>query len=585
MLELNLPKKIFLILLGVFILLILAIVISPTIYFEDYYVSKKIEDITVDLDKLSHKIENGHLDETQIYTLLDDYSVSNNVYVDLVSNSSFLDSKALDYTLDIYNPRYGLVDIYFNKYTLFSKEFYDVTKLEESSTVYIKGYLIDENTICPIMINLYRVDEKIYELYNITFDEDKYVSMIGTIKELSLPKKTGGEQYKSQIVWKMISDPSLSDSTKQLKEDLVLYKARDIDTNTTNYVLVKNTSDYMIISLISLQPLNDVLAYISTYMRYIVLWGILFMILFALIISRLITKPLLSINRAAKKMADLDFTEKLPIKSRDEIGVLSNSLNTMSEKLESTLYDLGDVNSKLKVELQKEKQLEEMRRHFIADSSHELKTPLGIISSYTERLQDKLLLETSDKAYMTNCTMIILDESRKMDKLIVDMNELSKLESHTYKINPTTFDLIELTSNVLHKFELLIETHELKLKTRFYEHPLLITADMRRIEQVLTNFIINAIRYSPEKGYILVCVDYDEHGHIFFSIENNCEHFSQDDFEKLWDRFYRVDKSRSRKSGGSGLGLAIVKIILELHDFEYGVESVQDGIRFYFSLK
>ncbi len=582
MFKLDLPKKIFLIIFGVFIVLFFAIVISPSMYFEDYYISQKIVDISADLDGVTRNIANNQLNDTEIYKILDEYSVNNNVYVDLISKSSFLDAKAVDYTLDIHTSRYGMVDIYFNKYTLFSKEFYEVANLKESSTVYIRGYFIDKNTICPLMINVYRLDEKIYEMYNITFDDDKYVSMIGTINEVSLPKKTGGEQYNSQIVWKMISDPSSNDSVRELENGLVLYKSKDIDTNTTNYALIKETQDYMIISLISLQPLNDVLAYISTYMKYIILAGIVFMMVFAFILSKLITKPLLHINSAAKKMAELNFSEKLPVRRSDEIGVLSSSLNTMSEKLESTLFDLGQVNSKLTVELKKEKQLEEMRRHFIADSSHELKTPLGIISSYTERLQDKLLLEDSDKAYMTNCTMIILDESRKMDKLIVDMNELSKLESQTYKIILTEFNLTELVASVLHKFELMIEDNELQLMTHFTKDLCEITGDIRRIEQVLTNFIINAIRYSSEKGKIIVTVDYDEAHNVLFSIENTCEPFSIKDSEKLWDRFYRVDKSRSRKSGGSGLGLAIVKIILELHGFAYGVSNTEDGVLFYF---
>lgn len=297
--------------------------------------------------------------------------------------------------------------------------------------------------------------------------------------------------------------------------------------------------------------------------------------LVSLVLSRSITNPILKLNEAAKKMAGLDFSIRIPSKNHDEIQTLASSLNAMATKLEDHIEDLEDVNNLLSDELDKEKTFEEVRKKFIADSSHELKTPLGVIRAYTERLQDQLINQSENKEYMLKCTSILLDEVRHMDQLIVKLNELSKIDSPTYVLSHKPITLSPIISDVLGRLEYLIETKELEVGLKITDdNP--IYGDESTLSSVLSNLIGNAMNYAPEGSKIDIVYNGE------FKISNVCEDITEDELEKIWDRFFRVDPSRSRYSGGSGLGLSIVKSILEKHQFPYGVTYEKGIITFYF---
>lgn len=328
----------------------------------------------------------------------------------------------------------------------------------------------------------------------------------------------------------------------------------------------------------SLQPVNEALSVIEKIYLYFSIGAILFTILLAFIYSKMIAKPLLKINKVATKMAQLDFTEKCDVESDDEIGNVAASLNFLSENLHDALTSLRGANEQLEKDIEKERNLEKMRKEFVASVSHELKTPISLIDGYAVGLKDEIF-EDADKDYYLD---IIIDESKKMSNLVSDMLDLSHLESGLFKLSKEEFNITELINFTLRKYKGNMEERNIKLETSLIDD-ILVDADWDRMEQVLTNFITNAIKNVEDNGTIYVNM-IEENGFISIEVENTGSSIPEDDLPKVWDKFYKLDKSRNRKLGGTGIGLSIVKNILNLHGYAFGALNTEIGVKFYFRI-
>lgn len=190
-------------------------------------------------------------------------------------------------------------------------------------------------------------------------------------------------------------------------------------------------------------------------------------------------------------MANFDFSEKLPVTADDEIGGLSSGINTLSVNLKDRIDRLNVANTKLQQDIERERQLEKTRKEFISGVSHELKTPLSVIRSFAEGIQDGV---SKDTTYYTN---VILEETENMNRLIVEMLELAKLESGTYKLEMSTFSIGELIQQVYTKLLFSMEEKHLQVDIHV-DSSLFVKANRSRIEQVVVNLLSNAIRYTPD---------------------------------------------------------------------------------------
>lgn len=267
-------------------------------------------------------------------------------------------------------------------------------------------------------------------------------------------------------------------------------------------------------------------------------------------------------------MANLDFKEEIVVKSGDEIGQLSESINTLSENLKIHIDQLNQ-------DIEKEKQLEKVRKEFIAGVSHELKTPLSVMKSCISIIEDGVAEEKKDYYFEA-----MQSEVDRMDQLIVDMLELAKFESGTYTLALEEHELSDIVHNVCN--QLFIELQKKDLQLILNVVPIKVWAHSNRIAQVLTNFLTNAIQHTPRSGRITIST-LKENNRVRISVENEGDTIQVDQLHKLWDRFYQEDKTHRSKEG-SGLGLAISKNILELHHSQYGVTNTNHGVCFYFYL-
>jgi len=300
--------------------------------------------------------------------------------------------------------------------------------------------------------------------------------------------------------------------------------------------------------------------------------------LLSLIFSKVVSKPLLSLNKSALQMAKLDFSVKSPIMRNDEFGSLARSLNTMAEKLDMTLKELQQANEQLRAEMDQKKRMELIQKEFVSNVSHELKTPISIVKSFAEGLKDGVGKNKHDR-YIE----VILDETEKMEDLVRDMLELTKLESKTIKLKKSSFFVSELMEEVVDKLLLHFNEKDLRVVTILANEEALY-ADQVKIEQILFNILVNAIRHARVGSEITVRIEGRDNRDLSVAIENEGEHIPEDQLDHIWDRFYRIERSRNRKTGGTGLGLAIVKHIVELHEGTYGVRNTERGVTFFFVL-
>jgi signal transduction histidine kinase len=409
----------------------------------------------------------------------------------------------------------------------------------------------------------------------------------GMIVEVNLPDQRGNmEPYKEDMFWSAVDQwfwVANGENFALGDDKIIRYPYKNPLNGIENIVLVKpiiedGRLNDMIFSMTSLQPVGEATAVLKDYYIYLFILAVLLIMVLSYIYSKMIAKPLIQINNAAMKMANLDFSVTCDSTSTDEIGSLANSLNSLSRNLSRSMEDLQETNEKLKVEIEKERSLEKMRKEFVSSVSHELKTPLGIMKGFTEGLKDGVA-EDRKEYYLE----VILDEIEKMDVLVLDMLELSKLESKVYKLEKQDFSICLLIEDVSYRFFQQIQKKGLKMKYHYETTECWVSGDLRQIEQVIVNLLSNAIRHAPEEGNIHIYIKTMEEK-IQVIIENEGQAIPEDKMDRIWDRFYRVEEARERRSGGTGLGLAIVKNILELHDSEYGVRNTAIGVEFFFTL-
>jgi two-component system sensor histidine kinase VanS len=320
-------------------------------------------------------------------------------------------------------------------------------------------------------------------------------------------------------------------------------------------------------------------AVLHKYIVYLFVFAVILAAILAAVFSFIVTRPILKMRDTAAQMTKLDFSKKCDYKANDEIGELAESLNFLSNKLSDTIGQLQDANGKLKDDLDLQRELDRLRKDFIAAVSHEFKTPLTLIKGFTEsirenKVKDDEILEAQD---------IIVDEVDKMDQLVLDMLDLSKLESLTNQLNRREFDCVKLLSGIADKYAVMMRNHHINFRCELEKGEILVSADDFRIEQVVTNFLNNAIANTPVNG-TLILSSKAENGIITISVYNEGIPIKESELDKIWDQFYRTDKSRSAKTGGTGLGLTICKAILEKHGSSFGVENIKNGVRFYFTL-
>lgn len=285
-------------------------------------------------------------------------------------------------------------------------------------------------------------------------------------------------------------------------------------------------------------------------------------------------------------MSKLDFSKKYRITDvDDELNNLGKNINLMSDKLEKTIKQLRETNIELEKDIEEKSKIDEMRKQFIGNVSHELKTPIALIQGYAEGLIENVNTDEENRKFYAS---VILDEANKMDKLVKQLLELMKIEYGKREFKNEKFNICELIHEVIRKSKVMLEENEIKVEFTV-QNPILVNADSFYIEQVLTNYFTNAVKHAKivnGKKNIKITLEVDiEKNIVRTKVFNTGEHIQEENLNRIWNRFYKVDESRNRDDGGTGIGLALVKAIMNNYKKDYGVVNKEDGVEFYFDLE
>lgn len=330
-----------------------------------------------------------------------------------------------------------------------------------------------------------------------------------------------------------------------------------------------------------IQGIKDNVHISNTFITYIGIVTLIIGIIAAFVLSSYISKPIKQLSNIAERMSELDFDIKYDGKDKGEIGLLGKSMNNMSQKLEENISQLKTANLELQRDIDKKEKLEKMRTDFLSNVSHELKTPIALIQGYAEGLKEGI---TDDPESMDFYCSVIMDEAAKMNNMVKRLLTLNQIEFGEDELVMERFDINELVKSVVNANELRATQKNLSITYDILDTPLYVWADEYKVEEVVTNYLSNAINHCCNENIIKIKVGHIDKDNVRVSVFNTGNNIPEADIEHIWEKFYKVDKARTREYGGNGIGLSIVKAIIESMGKTCGVNNLSDGVEFWFDL-
>lgn len=350
------------------------------------------------------------------------------------------------------------------------------------------------------------------------------------------------------------------------------------------YLEIWGTLDngYSIILRTPIQGIKDNVNISTTLIKYVGGAILAVGIIAAFVVSTYITRPIKQLSNIAEKMSEMDFNARYEGSDKGEIGLLGKSMNNMSEKLEQNIAELKKANLELKKDIDKKEKLEIMRTDFLSNVSHELKTPIALIQGYAEGLKEGI---TDDPESMEFYCDVIMDEANKMNTMVKRLLTLNQIEFGNDEPEMERFDINELIASVADANAIRAGQKNMSIVFDNRNEYNFVWADEYKTEEVLTNYISNALNHCDGKRAIEVRTEKSENGGtITVTVYNSGKNIADEDLERIWEKFYKTDKARTREYGGNGIGLSIVKAIMDSMGQEYGVRNVSDGVEFWFNL-
>ena len=369
-------------------------------------------------------------------------------------------------------------------------------------------------------------------------------------------------------------------------DNFLITKMKD-NKNGITYILLTSILDngYLLYIRMPITSIQESVKISNNFLYLMAGIAILIAAVIVSYVSRKFADPILELNSIAKKMANLDFSHKYRITDTDdEINNLGRSINLMSDKLERTIKQLRNTNIELEKDIEEKSKIDEMRKSFISDVSHELKTPIALIQGYSEGLLENVNSDEESRKFYAE---VILDETNKMDKLVKQLLELMKLEYGKREFNDSKFNIVEVEKEIVRKSKVMLEEKNINVEFETSDE-INVMADDFYIEQVVGNYMTNAIKHADEvngkKIIRIKNVVNVEKNKVRISVFNTGENIQEEHLGRIWNRFYKIDESRNRNEGGTGIGLSFVKAIMNNYGNNYGVINREDGVEFYFDL-
>ena len=297
-------------------------------------------------------------------------------------------------------------------------------------------------------------------------------------------------------------------------------------------------------------------------------------------VTKKVTDPIQQLAKISERMTHLNFDVRYEGKSDNEISVLGHHINQLSETLEKTISELKTANNELMKDIERKNKTDEMRKECLANVSHELKTPIALIQGYAEGLKEGINDDAESREFYCE---VIMDESAKMNEMVKKLLTLNQLEFGNDVVTMERFDIAALVRNYIQSADILARRNDIKVRVDA-DDVIYVWGDEFKIEEVVMNYFSNAVNHAGKEKVIDVRVKV-KGKHARVSVFNTGDPIPEESLPHLWEKFYKVDKARTREYGGSGVGLSIVKAIMESMNQKYGVINYENGVEFWFELE
>ena len=450
-------------------------------------------------------------------------------------------------------------------------------------------------------INVLIMDQESQTVLAFTTDTDTMVrrmldNIFGVTNEL--PEDFGEEEAEEWAADK--SAPNYYIVKTLVDEDSTRVQIiRDKSTNTDymeRWGMLADGSYYLMRTAVDSIRANSQIA--NEFTLYIGLVVLVFGFFLSFFVARGVTRPIEQISALSQRMGQLDFSAKYVHsgRQRNEIATLGDNMNDLSSKLEETISELKNANARLQQDLERRDANEQMQREFISNVTHELKTPIALIQGYAEGLQDGMAEDPADRDYYCG---VITDEAQKMNRMVQQLLSLTHLEfGQNNDLSYTNFDIVDLVRSYLNTAGKLAQDEEIEVRVNA-DGPVMVWADQFYAEEVFQNYYTNAVHHcearpstevsaSAGSGVMKKVIDIRferKDNNVRIRVFNTGQPIPEESLPRIWEKFYKVDKARTREYGGSGVGLSIVKALMDLMHQAYGAVNYDNGVEFWFELE
>lgn len=411
-------------------------------------------------------------------------------------------------------------------------------------------------------------------IYNIT------VCIMDSNSQLKYESVNGGRELEAQLIGYIFGIYN-NDKVRLLSEgeDYVIQR---ISSGEDEYLEMygRLNSGISFIMRTPIESIRESAKIANRFFAYVGIAGALAGGIIVWFVSRKITRPILELNRISEQMVHLDFEAKYQEKAHNEIDLLGENINKLSASLEKAISELKTANNELQKDIEKKEQVDEMRKEFLANVSHELKTPIALIQGYAEGLSEGINEDQESRNFYCE---VIMDEASKMNNMVKKLLTLNQLEFGNDVVSMERFDITALVKNYIQSATILIKQNEITVRMKDYP-AIYVWADEYKTEEVFMNYFSNAVNHCGGEKEITVSLEEGD-GKVKVSVFNTGELIPEECLPHLWEKFYKVDKARTREYGGSGVGLSIVKAIMESMNQKFGVENCEKGVLFWFELE
>lgn len=540
--------KITLLLVAIVASLIVLLLVINVAFAEKFYISGKQETMSETYDKINEimlQYDDGDISKSTMMAELDGY-VSGNAMTALVVDSSW-------------------------------------------STVYVSNSSGDDRLLQRLMLSILTGG-----LENATDSSSENATEAESQSEDNTENKSGSSnkneppakdvQSSGEGGYKLNYDKFDSETSEVLQENSNYTIQKIYDSVMADYYLelwgTLDNGDSIIVRL-PIQSIKDNIEISNTLIRYVGLTVLVIGVIAVFIFSAYISKPIKQLAHISERMAELDFDVRYTGKDKGEVGLLGHSMNNMSAKLEDNISRLKSANLELKRDIDKKEQIEKMRTDFLSNVSHELKTPIALIQGYAEGLKDGIADDKESRDFYLD---VITDEANKMSVMVKRLLTLNQLEFGDDELVMERFNINDLLQSVVNANSLRAKQNDIKIIYESSDINIDVWGDEYKIEEVVTNYITNAINHCANEKEIRVKLERPDDKNVRVSVFNTGNPIPAEDIDRIWEKFYKVDKARTREYGGNGIGLSIVKAIMTSMGKEYGARNVSNGVEFWFDL-